>query len=61
VKIKDITKYEGRITSLIEKEIASRFFYEQGKIKMGLRNDVEIKDAISLLNNDAKYNSLLKK
>ncbi len=61
VKIKDITKYENRITSLIEKEIASRFFYEQGKIKMGLRNDVEIKDAISLLNNDAKYNSLLKK
>jgi carboxyl-terminal processing protease len=60
VKIKDIARYEDRITSLIEKEIASRFFYEQGKIKMGLRNDVEIKEAIDLLKNQAKYDSLLK-
>ena len=60
VKIKDIARYEDRITSLIEKEIASRFFYEQGKIKMGLRNDIEIKEAIDLLKNQAKYSSLLK-
>lgn len=60
VKIKDIARFEGRITNLIEKEIASRFFYEQGKIKMGLRNDEEIKEAIDLLKNQAKYDSLLK-
>ncbi len=60
VKIKDITKYEAKISSLIEKEIASRFFYEKGKIKMGLRNDEEIKEAIDLINDPAKYNSLLK-
>jgi len=60
VKIKDINRYESKISSLIEKEIASRFLYEKGKIKMGLRNDEEIKEAIDLLHDGAKYNSLLK-
>jgi len=60
IKIKDITRYEDKISSLIEKEIAGRFLYEKGKIKMGLRNDEEIKEAIDLLHNDAKYQSLLK-
>ena len=39
---------------------ATNLCYEQGKIKMGLRNDVEIKEAIELLGNKAKYESLLK-
>jgi len=45
---------------LIEKEIASRYYYQQGKIKIGLRNDDEIKEAITLLRDEAKYKSLLK-
>ncbi len=47
------------ITDLIEKEVASRFHYQRGKIKMGLRNDKEIKDAIELLGDSARYQELL--
>jgi carboxyl-terminal processing protease len=47
------------IIDLIEKEIASRYYYQRGKIKMGLRNDQEIKDAIALLGDSARYNAIL--
>ena len=49
---------EGLI-KIIEKEIAGRFFYQEGKVRMGLRNDTEIKEAVELLNNQAEYNKLL--
>ncbi|MAT55977.1 MAG: carboxyl-terminal protease [Saprospirales bacterium] len=48
------------ITDLIEKEIASRYQYEKGRIKLGLRNDIEIKKAIELFHNPAQYQAILK-
>jgi len=59
-KKEDLTRYKEGIIKLIEKEIASRYYYQQGKIKIGLRNDDEIKEAITLLRDEAKYKSLLK-
>lgn len=56
----DIEKHKERITDMIEKEIVSRFFYEKGRIQMGLRNDLEIKEAIKLFGDKAKYDSILK-
>ncbi|GAB4251549.1 MAG: S41 family peptidase [Saprospiraceae bacterium] len=48
------------ITDLIEKEIASRYQYEKGRLKLGLRNDIEIKKAIELFHNPAQYQAILK-
>jgi carboxyl-terminal processing protease len=45
---------------MIEKEIVSRFFYEKGRIKIGLRNDPEIKEAVKLFDDKSKYDTLLK-
>ena len=59
-KKNDLNKYKDVIIDLIEKEIASRYYYQDGKIQMGLRNDQEIVDAIELLNDPAKYQALLK-
>jgi carboxyl-terminal processing protease len=56
----DIDKHQERITDMIEKEIVSRFFYEKGRIQMGLRNDLEIKEAIKLFGDRAKYDAILK-
>ncbi|MCC6726361.1 MAG: S41 family peptidase [Saprospiraceae bacterium] len=56
----DIDKHKEAITDMIEKEIVSRFFYEKGRIQMGLRNDAEIKEAIKLFGDKAKYDSILK-
>ncbi len=48
------------ITSLIEKEIISRYYYQKGRIQIGLRNDLEIKEALEVIKDQAKYKSLLK-
>ena len=47
------------ITDLIEKEISSRYYYQEGKIKMGLRNDAEIEEAVKLLTDKEKYQAVL--
>jgi carboxyl-terminal processing protease len=56
----DVEKHKDLITDMIEKEIVSRAFYEKGRIQIGLRNDLEIKEAIKLFNDRAKYDALLK-
>ena len=56
----DIEKHKELITDMIEKEIVSRAFYEKGRIKIGLRNDPEIKEALKLFGDRAKYDSILK-
>ena len=60
VKKAEIRQYKQDIIALIEKEIAARYYFEKGKIQMGLRNDKEIAEAISLLNDNARYKKILK-
>lgn len=55
----ELKKYKDDIIDMIEKEIAGRYYYQIGKIKMGLRNDKEIKEAVSLFGDLDKYNQLL--
>ena len=56
----DLNKNKALVTDMIEKEIVSRYFHEKGRIKVGLRNDLEIKEAIKLFDDKAKYDALLK-
>ncbi|MFK7935784.1 MAG: S41 family peptidase [Saprospiraceae bacterium] len=58
-KKNDLIKHKEVIIDMIEKEIVGRYFYQRGKIEIGLRNDIEIKDAIALVGDSGKYNSLL--
>lgn len=51
---------EKEIIDLIEKEIAGRFFYQEGKVRIGLRNDEEVQEAIRLLNDLDRYQAILK-
>ncbi len=60
-KKNDLTKYKSTIVDLIEKDIASRYYYQKGKIQVALKNDQEIKEAINILGDKGKYNSFLKK
>ncbi|MEM6394795.1 MAG: S41 family peptidase [Bacteroidota bacterium] len=55
-----IAEYKDEIIKLIEKEIASRYYYQKGRVQMGLRNDTEVVEAIKVLNDGDKYDSLLK-
>ena len=54
-----VEEYRGEIIDLIEKEIAARYHYQEGRIKMGLRNDKEIDEAIAVLTDSARYQKVL--
>lgn len=55
-----INEYKTEIIKMIEKEIASRYYYQRGRVQMGLRNDAEVVEAINILTNPARYNEILK-
>ncbi len=55
----EIQRHKKDLIDLIEKEIAARYYYEKGKIQMGLRNDKEIEESIKLLKNTEKYQKIL--
>lgn len=57
----DLQKYKTEIVNLIEKEIASRSYYQRGKIEVGLKNDPEIKEALALFNDPTRYKKLTEK
>lgn len=60
-KKNDLLKHKDEIIDEIEREIIARYYYEKGKIKIALRNDIEIQEAIKLLEDAPRYKSLLKK
>jgi len=48
------------IISLLEKEIVSRYHFQQGRIQIGLRNDIEIKEALAVIKDEKRYKEILK-
>ena len=60
-KKNDLQKHKAEIVDEIEKEIVSRYYYENGLIKIGLRNDIEIQESLKLFDNLTRYKSILKK
>lgn len=58
-KANDFIKYKDEIVKHIEKEIISRYFYQKGATKLALRRDKEVEEAIAILKDKARYNSIL--
>ncbi len=54
-----LDKHAELISNLIEEQIATRLNFQKGKVFQNLKNDSEIKEAISLFNNQAEYNKLI--
>ncbi len=59
-KQKDIQRNKAEISSLLSEEIASRYYYQNGRTQASFLNDPEIKQAISIVNDSEKYASTLK-
>ncbi len=57
----DLEKNKDEILKVLEKEIAVRFYYQKANWEVGFNDDPEITAAISVLNNMARYKSLLSK
>lgn len=58
-KKEDLTTYKKEISQLIEEEIASRYFYQKGRLEASMKADSDIENAVSALNNKEKYTSIL--
>lgn len=58
-KKSDLYKFKDEIVEILESEIVSRYYYQTGQIKVSLKNDITLKEAIKTLNNKALYNSVL--
>lgn len=55
----DLVTFRTEITDLLQDEILSRYFYEEGSIEWSLKTDDQVKKAVEVLNNRNSYNSIL--
>jgi carboxyl-terminal processing protease len=55
----DLHKFKEEIIRILESEIVSRYYYQTGQIKISLKHDIILKEAIKTLNNKELYNSIL--
>ena len=55
----DIHKYKLQISELILRELMVRYYYQEGRIKASLNDDEVLKEAISVLHDSARYESIL--
>ncbi len=55
----DLTKFKVEIKQYLEEEIASRYYYQTGRIEQSIKNDADIKTTIDIFSNDAKLKSII--
>jgi carboxyl-terminal processing protease len=58
-KANDLEKEKVQIKSILEEEIAARFYLNPGRIQASFKNDNELKKAMEVLNDPAKMNDIL--
>lgn len=59
MKSNDIHRHKNQIKSYLELEIVGRYYYQAGKIRQSLEEDVIVLEAINTLSNENKYKSIL--
>jgi carboxyl-terminal processing protease len=55
----DLKVFRPEITGLLEDEILSRYFYEEGSISWSVKTDEQVLKAVEILNKREDYNSIL--
>ncbi len=58
-KKSDLVKYKAEIKQFLEEEIASRYYFQNGRLEASLKDDKEVTEALSILNNTEKYKNIL--
>ena len=58
-KARDLEKFKDEIRLVLEDEIVGRYYYQTGKIEHGLIEDPFILEAVKILNDPARYKSIL--
>ncbi len=60
-KEKDLQTFSNEIKLLLYEEIASRYFYQKGRIQASLYEDMDIKKAVEVLQTPKEYGTLIQK
>ena len=55
----DLKVFKDEIKNILENEIVSRYYYQNGRIEQSLSNDQDIKMAIEVINDQEKYKDIL--
>ena len=58
-KADDFTEFKFEIKTLLESEIASRYYYQKGRVGSSLKDDPDLKEATAILKNPTKWKSIL--
>ncbi len=58
-KSNDLQKFKGEIMQVLEEEVASRYYFEKARIEASFDNDTEIKEAVAILKDSTKYQSII--
>ena len=60
VKKKDLIQYEGEIKQLLEQDIVSRYYLQEGIIEASFDTDPDILKAVEILEDSEAYDGILK-
>lgn len=60
-KERDLEKFKAEIKEVLENEIISRYYFQNGRTIDAFRYDDELKRALEVLKNKQEYNTILKK
>lgn len=55
----DLNKYKDQIRELLKIDIATRYYYQKGKVASSLRTDNDVLEAVKTLHNQDLYKSIL--
>lgn len=58
-KMTDLQRFKPEIKELIENEIVSRYYYQDGRMEASFNYDDFLTEAINILNDDARYKGIL--
>jgi carboxyl-terminal processing protease len=56
----DLIRYKEEIREILEEEIASRYYFQRGKLEASFKNDGDLKEALRVLNDKKLYTTILK-
>jgi carboxyl-terminal processing protease len=59
-KEKDLELFKDQIKDLVQNEIVSRYYFQEGRVKNAFLDDKSLKSAIEVLKDEKRYNSILK-
>ena len=58
-KTNDLERFKEQISEVIEGEIVTRYYFQDGRIEASLKHDDEVNKAIDILQDNEVYNAIL--